>query len=234
MVRPRRTEQHTDLAKAIKETAWELIAQAGASSLSLRAIARQLNITAPAIYNYFQRRDDLVTALILDAFHSFGEAQRTAADTVSFEAVTPGSLAARLTAMGMMFRTWAVVNPQRYQLIFGTPIPGYSAPADITVPAAAWALVPMVEALQAGWRAGLLQMPGYPPMSPEVERMFSAWSEFSGIVELEVLYLALAIWTRVHGFVSLEIGSQLPSFLHDPGLVYARELEAFCRQIIKN
>ena len=234
MVRPRKTEQHTDLSNAIKQTAWDLISQEGASALSLRAIARSLDITAPAIYNYFKRRDDLVTALILDAFRSFGDAQRVAATASPLLPPNPETLAIRLIALGNAFRGWALQHPQRYQLIFGTPIPGYEAPADITVPAAGWALVPMIETLQAAREAGLLRMYEFAPMSPDMQTMFTNWKNFVGQVDLEVLYIALVIWTRVHGFVSLEIGNQLPSFLTDLDSIYQRELVALARQFIRN
>ncbi len=68
MVRPTLKKQIPNLQEAIKETAWKQIAEFGAPALSLRAIARALNITAPAIYNYFPSRDHLVTALMVDAF----------------------------------------------------------------------------------------------------------------------------------------------------------------------
>jgi AcrR family transcriptional regulator len=62
MARPIKKEQIPHLQEAIKDTAWRLIAEFGAPALSLRAIGRALNITAPAIYNYFPDRDALVTA----------------------------------------------------------------------------------------------------------------------------------------------------------------------------
>src|SRR5512147_1369778 len=110
--RPRRAEQQPNLQEAIKETAWKQIAEFGAAALSLRAIARELNITAPAIYNYFPDRDALVTALIIDAFTSFGDWQLEARDSVS-EDDTKG----RLEAIGLAYRDWANTFPQRYQLI---------------------------------------------------------------------------------------------------------------------
>ena len=75
MVRPTIKKQIPNLQEAIKETAWKQIAEFGAPALSLRAIARELKITAPAIYNYFPDRDALVTALIIDAYTSFGDSQ---------------------------------------------------------------------------------------------------------------------------------------------------------------
>jgi len=132
MARPRRTAQQTDLQEIIKETAWRQIAEFGAPTLSLRAIARELGITAPAIYNYFPRRDDLVTALIIDAYTSFGDSQLAARD-----AVPADELVGRVMATGLAYRQWALDYPQRYQLIFGTPIPGYTAPMAQVFPAAA-------------------------------------------------------------------------------------------------
>ena len=132
MARPRRTAQQTDLQEVIKETAWRQIAEFGAPTLSLRAIARELGITAPAIYNYFPRRDDLVTALIIDAYTSFGDSQLAARD-----AVPADELVGRVMATGLAYRQWALDYPQRYQLIFGTPIPGYTAPMAQVFPAAA-------------------------------------------------------------------------------------------------
>ncbi|HUN24568.1 MAG TPA: TetR/AcrR family transcriptional regulator [Anaerolineales bacterium] len=76
--RPRRQEQHPDLQNAIKETAWKQISELGAPTLGLRSIARELNITAPSIYNYFPSRDSLVTALIVDAYNSLAKAQEDA------------------------------------------------------------------------------------------------------------------------------------------------------------
>ena len=225
--RPKLTDQHPDLQTAIKETAWRQIAETGASALSLRAIARELGITAPAIYNYFPRRDNLVTALIVDAFTSLGKSQKDALQDFPIE-----DLSARLSALGLAYHDWAVTHPQRYQLIFGTPIPGYEAPAEITVPAAAESLVPLLETVQAIFLAGRLRGDRSAPMTPELKSMLKAWSEFTGGTNLEVLYTALVFWSRGHGLVSIEIGQQFPSYITDPGEVFNRELENLVLQYI--
>jgi len=218
--RPKASEQHPNLEEAIKETAWRQIADLGAAALSLRAIARELGITAPAIYNYFTRRDDLVTALIVDAFTSLGESQRNA-----IHDLPESELSTRLTALGLAYRDWAMSYPQRYQLIFGTPIPGYEAPADITLPAAAGSLVPLIETVQAIYAAGRLGMERSAEMKPELRSMLEEWSQFMGGTNVEVLYTALVFWSRVHGLVILEIGNQMPAFITDPGEIFRRELE---------
>jgi len=225
--RPKLSEQHPDLQTAITKTAWKLIAEKGAASLSLRAIARELGITAPAIYNYFPRRDDLVTALIVDAFTSLGESQKE-----SIQNLPKDDLSTRLSTLGLAYHDWATTYPQRYQLIFGTPIPGYEAPADITIPAAAGSLAPLIETIQAIFAAGRLRVDRFAPMTPELKSMLEAWSQFTAGNDPEVLYTALVIWSRVHGLVSMEIGNQMPSFITDPGEIYRREIAIIENQFI--
>jgi AcrR family transcriptional regulator len=217
--RPKK-DQQGNLQEAIKETAWKQTAEYGAPALSLRAIARELGITAPAIYNYYPDRDALVTALIVEAFNSLGNSQKE-----SIQELPAGDLSARLTTLGISYRYWALAYPQRYLLIFGTPIPGYHAPEDITLPAAAWALIPLIETLQAIFLASRLRIDRSAPRSSELSSMLAAWSQFAGGPDVEVLYAALVIWSRVHGLVMLEIGEQMPSFITDPGAVFRREVE---------
>lgn len=218
--RPRTDERQPNLQKAIKDTAWKQIAESGAASLSLRAIARELDITAPAIYNYYPSRDDLVTALIVDAFTSLAEAQEA-----SITGLAQNRRAVRLSALGLAYREWAVTYPQRYHLIFGTPIPNYTAPEEVTQPAAAQALVPLIQAIQDLASAGELRTERLADMSPKLESMLGTWSKFAGGFDHVVLYLALVIWSRVHGLVLLEITHQIPSFFDDPEEVYRQEIK---------
>jgi AcrR family transcriptional regulator len=231
MVRPIKKKQIPNLQDAIKETAWKQIAELGASALSLRAIARELKITAPAIYNYFPNRDALVTALIVDAFTSLGDSEEAA-----IQSIPANKLEARFTALGLAYREWATQYQQRYQLIFGTPIPGYEAPADVTLPAAASALVPLIEAIQALYEAKKLRVENLAKLTPALKSMLEAWQRFvsdTGMqVHIEVLYLAYVIWSRVHGLVTLELGHQNPSFIIDPGEIFRREISNIVLQYV--
>lgn len=218
--RPRLSEQHPDLQSAIRATAWSQIAAFGAANLSLRAISRELKIAVTSIYNYFSCRDDLVTALIVEAFTSLADSQ---------EAVLAANFArdlpTQLSELGLGYRQWAVNNPQCYQLIFGTPIPHYHAPEETTIPAAARALIPLSKVVQGMFLAGILKTKNLAPMTPELNSMLKAWQDFEGGSDLEALYLVLVIWSRVHGLVLLEIGNQFPGFLSDPGELFRREIK---------
>jgi AcrR family transcriptional regulator len=226
--RPKRTEQHPNLEAAIKETAWRQIARSGAASLSLRAIARELGITAPAIYNYFPDRDALVTALIIDAFTSFGDWQIEARDAVPAE-----DLSKRLMAIGLAYRNWALAYPQRYQLIFGTPIPGYEAPHEKVMPSSTRSLSALANVIENFRLAGKLNAPDFPEINEEYKFGFEAWKQYGGNVDVLSLSVAVLIWARVHGLVSLEIGGNLPPFGPDGDGLYRYELEALNRQFIK-
>ncbi len=228
MVRPTLKKQIPNLQEAIKETAWKQIAEFGAPALSLRAIARALNITAPAIYNYFPSRDHLVTALIVDAYTSLGDSQKSILEDMSKK-----DDATRFSALGTAYRDWAVTYPQRYQLIFGTPIPNYDAPEDTTTPAAAWALLPLIETIQALYSEGRLQVERLPKPSAPLKSMLEVWRQFTGnAAETEVLYIAYVVWSRVHGLMMLELGGQLPSFFTDPCEIFSREIAAMVNQYI--
>jgi AcrR family transcriptional regulator len=227
MPRPKRT-QPSNLSEDIKATAWRQIAAEGASSLSLRAIARELHITAPAIYNYYPRRDDLVTQLVIDAFTSFGDAQYAA-----IQSLDPRDHAGRLRRLGLAYRQWALDYPERYQLIFGTPIPGYVAPPEKTQPAAARSLGVLAGLVEALRLAGKLNAPGFPTVMPGYEEMFAVWKGFGGEVDSLSLSVAILIWCRVHGLVSLEISGGLPPYGLSGDALYRYELEAIKNQFIK-
>ena len=227
MVRPIKRKQIPNLQEAIKETAWTQIAEFGAPALSLRAIARALKITAPAIYNYFPSRDDLVTALIVDAYNSLGDSQEGALANLSMEGHE-----ARLSALGLAYRQWAVTYPQRYQLIFGTPIPNYQAPDEATLPPAARALSPLIGVLQSAYEAGKLRAERLPALTPRLKSMLIEWQKFEGRSDAEALYLALVIWSRVHGLVMLEIGNHIPLLINEPIEIFNREVKNIIKQYL--
>jgi AcrR family transcriptional regulator len=228
MVRPKRSLQNPQLNEEIKTIAWKQIHEFGAATLSLRRIARALGIAAPSIYHYYPTRDGLVTALIVDAFTALAETLRQAR-----EAAPQGNPAEGLSALALTYRTWAVSYPQRYQLIFGTPIPGYVAPEEITLPAATASFIPLTDVLQAALDTGRLRVEHLPLLTPALEAMLTAWQKVEGQSNIEVLYLALVFWSRLHGLIMFEVNGQYPPFITDPGEVFHREIHAVIDQYLR-
>ena len=225
--RPRNEARRHDLQGEIKDTAWKQIAESGAATLSLRAVARELNIAAPSIYNYYPSRDDLVTALIVDAYNSLADALAASVENHPTE-----QLPERLFTLGWAYRQWAVTYLQRYQLIYRTPIPNYHAPDDITMPAAERAMVPLIEVIQAIFSAGRLRVERFAPLTPRLESMLKMWQATAGGIHPEILYLAQIFWSRLHGLVMLEITNQIPSYFDDPAELFRRELNTILIQYL--
>ena len=228
MVRPIKKKQIPNLQEAIKETAWKQIAEFGAPTLSLRAIARDLKITAPAIYNYFPSRDELVTALIIDAYKSFGDSQLEARDVVPLE-----DIEGRMMAIGVAYRNWAHTYPQRYQLIFGTPLPGYEAPLMEGLPSAARSLSALVSVVEQLRVTKKLNVTTFPDVKAEYKFSFETWKKYGGDVDILSMSVAMVIWSRVHGIVSLEIAGNLPPFGASGDDLYLYEMNSISHQFIK-
>ena len=147
----RRERRRQFTIEEILATARRQMAAEGAAALSLRGIARAMDLTAPALYRYFKSRDDLVTALVIAAYNSLADALQAAPD-----ACPGGDDTARLFAGCVAYRAWALAHPEDYALIFGTPLAGYHAPMEQTLPAAKRSMDILVGLLQAAQAAGRL------------------------------------------------------------------------------
>lgn len=113
----------------IKTLALDQLATSSAAELSLRAIARELNLVSSALYRYFPSRDDLITALIVDAYTDLAE---TLEDAGAADRRGPRR---RWVETCLALRDWAVAAPHRFALVYGSAIPGYAAPPDTIDPA---------------------------------------------------------------------------------------------------
>src|ERR687884_2050560 len=73
-----RARVRAELTREITEAARRHLTTDGAAGLSLRAVARELGMASSAVYRYFPSRDDLLTALIVDAYDALGAATEEA------------------------------------------------------------------------------------------------------------------------------------------------------------
>lgn len=208
----------------IKAVARRQMAEQGAAALSLRAIAAEMGITAPAIYRYFPSRDDLVTALIVDANHD--QADAVAAASAAHPA---DDLFGRFMATTGAYRAWALAHPADYALVLGTPIPGYHAPADITMPSARPGMDVFMDILVAVPGLSSSPAPGASRMAPIPLPAVDGQHDQS--VSPNVLHIALAGWGRMHGLVSLELFGHLDFLTDDPGALFREEMLALAARI---
>lgn len=200
-------ERYRDQVRAeIKQRAWEQIATAGVPALSLNAIAKQVGMSGPALYRYFASRDDLITALIRDAYRSLADTVRAAFDS-----------GADLCGLAVTIRDWARSDPQRYFLIYGTPVPGYHAPDDTT----AISREVMAVLLEACHTITVDK-----PETP-FDKHLDSHREWAGDhpATSATLHRALTFWTRLHGVLSLELAGQFAGMKFDPDLLISDEMD---------
>ena len=207
-----RARVRAQLTAEIKASARQQLAVEGASSLSLRAIARELDMASSAIYRYFASRDDLLTALIIDAYDSVGTAVEQA--DAAFD---QADYRLRFIAMASAVRSWAHANPHEYALIYGSPVPGYAAPEDTVDPATRVpvALISVLVDSFAG-RSGT----GKVDLAPD-EGLVASLAQLSEFVDHQVPAPVLAqgvrAWGEIFGLVSLELFGHFNNAVTDPG-----------------
>jgi len=208
-------EEHRNRQLAlIRDTARRLLATHGAQGLSLREVAREMGVASSALYRYYSTRDELLTALILDAYNDLGSAAERAEAKID-----RGSHRARLHAATQAIRRWALRHPHEYALIFGTPVPQYVAPDDTILAAG------RVTALLGGIVADAAG--GDTLVVPPAQRTMLEWENVAlvtGSASAPRVIWALTTWTTVFGFVNFEL------FGHFVGSV--RKPEQFLRVVV--
>lgn len=218
----RREKLHTVTREEIKALARRQMAEGGTASLSLAGIARAMELTPPALYRYYASRDELITALIVDAYEALAQAVGAGA-----AAVPAGRHGARLLAGLRAYRAWALASPGDFQLIFGNPIPGYIAPAEVTTPAARKALALLLGALQAAHAAGELREP--PPDGAPAMALPAIPGQLSDVAPAVLAY-GVSGWARVHGLVMLELFNHIQPIVADTAALFEREARALVRE----
>jgi AcrR family transcriptional regulator len=211
---PIRERYRAQVRHEVKQAALRQLAESGPGGVSVSAIGKQLGVSGPALYRYFASRDELLTELAIDAYHDLADALRTAAGQAA-----SGEPKARFEALVRAYRSWALAEPHRYQLLFGPPLPGYDAHAERLVDAAQ-AVMNLLLEIPPESGDGTATPPGQPLTS-----QLSAWAHRHGLdIDPAVALRAVLIWSRLHGFVSLEIAGNFASMGIDPGQVFEIQL----------
>lgn len=214
-----REQNRSELTDRIMVAARRQLAEEGAAGVSLRSVAREVGMVSSAVYRYVANRDELLTRLIVEAYDSLGDAAEHAAD----QHAHAGDLD-RWIAAGSAVRTWALTNPHEYLLLYGSPVPGYAAPADTVGPGTrvVLALVGVVRVAIASGRLEPPQAP-YDIVGTELSRELAALGEIAAIDAPPSVVLATLIgWTQMYGLISFELTNQTRGMVdHDDELFVA-------------
>jgi AcrR family transcriptional regulator len=223
--RPRtaRERARTELTREIKEEARRQLAEAGANGLSLRAVARELGMVSSALYRYYPSRDDLLTALIIDAYDAIGGAAERAA------AAPAATARDRWVAACHAVRDWARSHPHEYALIYGSPVPGYRAPEATIGPASRLPLAFTGLLARAAADGELALPPGgetAPPLDDGLAAQAASLTTALGRSEVppEALVSGVVAWTQLFGMISFELFGQFVGSFEPADALFARSV----------
>ena len=200
--RTARERARAELTREIVDAARTHLEADGAAGLSLRAVARDLGMVSSAIYRYFPSRDELLTALIIDAYDAVGEIART-------------DLRGRWLAIAHGSRDWALAHPQEGSLIYGSPVPGYVAPTDTIDPATDVILV-FIRLLTDASAAGSIIDDEHIETTRIVrDDLADIRAAIAPGVPDGVLSRGLMVWMQLFGSISYELFGHFENVIHD-------------------
>jgi AcrR family transcriptional regulator len=239
--RTARERVREEMTAEILAAAGERVARDGAAALSLRSVARDLEMAPSALYRYFDGRDALLSALILHAYESLAdEAERAAMEggaaapprTARQSGTGTGGDAQRFLLVPRAIRRWALAHPHEWGLIFGTPVPGYEAPEDTVEPyarIAAAMMRPLVEADAAGRLGADLPQRAVSDelrdaVAPVAEGLFPELPAVNTV-------LAIQAWTTLVGIISLEVFGHWRNTILNPGEFFEATIRELARTV---
>lgn len=211
-----RARVRVELTREITDAARHQLALVGPAGLSLRAVARSLDMVPSALYRYFASRDHLLTALIIDAYRAIAEAAEAS------DASQPNpDWAGRWMAAATGMRRWALDHPNEWALVYGSPVPGYRAPQDTIEPALRVARALTAPFADATRNRRLHPVATVPPVpAAVVAALLPVDQALLDGAPPEVAPLVLMAITQVVGAINLELFGHFEGAVLDPEAVF--------------
>jgi AcrR family transcriptional regulator len=211
----RRDRVRAATIEEIKQTARRILVAEGPDAVSLRAIAREMGMTAPALYRYFGSHEDLIAHVVADIFTEIASDIR-AAITAAAEGGT--DMTGKLVAACSQYRRWALDHRPEFSLLFGSPLPALEALHDDVCGPCAMEFAGTFFALFAElWEKQPFPVPGDEELSPKLREQLARYREGlgAGNVPLGAMLTFLRCWVRLYGMVTLEVFGHLHFALDD-------------------
>jgi AcrR family transcriptional regulator len=199
--------------REITQTARRILVDEGPEAVTLRAVAREMGMTAPALYRYFDNYEELVRHLVGDVFNDLTE------DVHAAIHAAPGTdMTGKFVAAAKEFRRWALAHKQEYGLLFGVPVPGLEVEkGDVAEESGRRFAREFLGLFLELWHKKPFDVPADDEIDPELRESLERYREILGSPELPIggMVRFLACWIRLQGFVSLEVFGHLGFCLED-------------------
>jgi AcrR family transcriptional regulator len=220
----RRDRRRQETVSDIKAVAVRQLAADGPAGISMRAIARDLDMTAAAVHYYFASRQELIDALAVDGFTALAAALRSAYGQGA--GLPPRE---RWLTVARACRAWALRNPAEYLLIYGHT----GGTARVVNQRVAAAMSGVVGVLYASMRdcvahgdIDVARIAG--AASPALREQFAAWraaAEGTGDLPDGALAACMLSYSRLHGAIVLELVGHIPPQLTERDALFDLQME---------
>jgi len=231
----RRERVRAATVEEIKATARRLLVAEGPSSVTLRAIAREMGMTAPGLYRYFPSHEDLVRAVVADVYDELADGLVQARDLVPED-----DPAGRLIVMSRRFRLWAVNNRSEFSLVFATPLGGVMTemPSAVDKAGSRFGGV-FIEAFVKLWKLQPFPIPGDDELPADLFRQLTNYRTFLAgqfgpytlTIPIGTLLRFLQCWVQLYGMVALEVFDHLHFCLDNPEPAFELQLQGLARSL---
>jgi AcrR family transcriptional regulator len=230
----RRDRLRADTAREIKETARQVLVKHGVDGLALRAVAREMGMTAPALYRYFDSREDLVENVVADLYGELVAVLEAARDDAR-----PATAPIQLLACSRAFRRWATAHRAEFGLLFGSAgdgvalARGTAGHSDSLAELAARRFGAVFAVLVAQIYAERhFPIPVDDEIEPALQEQLHAWcAKFPVQLPLGVMQVFLSCWIRLYGMVCMEIFGHLKFALDDAEPMFEAELHGLAEML---
>jgi AcrR family transcriptional regulator len=229
-VETRRDRLRAATVREITETARRILVEEGPEAVTLRAIAREMGMTAPALYRYFGSHGELLRHLVGELFNEL-----TGELTAALKRVPEGDMSGKFLTASRRFRTWALAHPREYALLFGAPVRGIDdqEQADFAEECArqfGWTFMALFLEL---WNKSPFPVPADDEIDPVLLPQLRRYrDDVVGVdLPLGVVQQFLKCWIRLQGGVSLEVFGHLEFALADAAPMFELMLAVTSPQI---
>jgi AcrR family transcriptional regulator len=212
----RRDRVRAATTQEIKQTARRILVEQGPEAVTLRAIAREMGMTAPALYRYFDSHEDLLTHVVADIFTELADEVH---DAIEAAAAGSGDMTQKLVAACRQFRSWALGHRAEFGLLFGTPLPSLEGMhSDVLINECAARFSGTFFALFAElWQRQPFPVPAPQQLDAGLRAQLERYRDGLGTdMPVGAMVIFLRCWVRLYGAVTLEVFGHLHFALDDP------------------
>jgi AcrR family transcriptional regulator len=222
----RRDRLRAATTEEIIQTARQLLVQSGPEAVTLRAIAREMGMTAPGLYRYFDSHEELLRHVCADIFTELGEGIRQAIEAAAVPAGAADQVTAKLTvkmvAACREFRRWSLSHQAEFGLLFGIPLPGlddgrYDIADECALAFAGTFFTLFLEL----WTRVPFPVPDAADIDPGLRDQLGRYRDLLGSdIPVGAVLTFLRCWTVLYGAVAMEVFGHMRFALSDPAPMF--------------